>query len=299
MVLKLLFQGSGSGPVPNRAVVETSSGAQGLSPNSAQHLWVQTPECLTLNTRTWKLSPQARLLEVNVTSLSYRATKGPWAPTILSVYGFFKPPWEAPSAFGNDESGTCVRRVDGCCGLAQKRTAAGPKSFKPHDPEPYHRLAGWAFCLSRLQSAKPKFPKRLEPETVKPAATSHRFFASSGCRCPDSSFSLWDRSLRVRRCIFCPPGGSLDQEFGALLLGQRKVEIWKGSSRILPVLVGLPGCGMLMDLYPSQDGVCLPCAPGKARLLWRAPPPTESKPWQSNSGLTVGFYCADEEAPLA
>lgn len=122
MVLKLLFQGSGSGPVPNRAVVETSSGAQGLSPNSAaQHLWVQTPECLTLNTRTWKLSPQARLLEVNVTSLSYRATKGPWAPTILSVNGLFKPPLEAPSAFGNDESGTCVRRVDGCCGLAQKR----------------------------------------------------------------------------------------------------------------------------------------------------------------------------------
>ncbi|CAE7713700.1 unnamed protein product [Symbiodinium microadriaticum] len=43
--------------------------------------------------------------------------------------------------------------------------------------------------------------------------------------CPDSSFSLWDRSLRVRRCIFCPPGGSLD-----------------------------------------QDGVCLPCAPGKVSI---------------------------------
>lgn len=44
-------------------------------------------------------------------------------------------------------------------------------------------------------------------------------------RCPDSSFSLWNRSLRVRRCIFCPPGGSLD-----------------------------------------QDGVCLPCAPGKVSI---------------------------------
>ncbi|CAE7363133.1 unnamed protein product [Symbiodinium natans] len=72
-------------------------------------------------------------------------------------------------------------------------------------------------------------PTMAERQCASEAPTVYGSDASGNCvRCPASSFSMWNTSTKLRRCIFCPAGSSLDEEGVCSFCAPGKVSITAG-----------------------------------------------------------------------
>ncbi|CAE7701081.1 unnamed protein product [Symbiodinium sp. CCMP2456] len=116
-------------------------------------------------------------------------------------------------------------------------------------------------------------PSSSERQCASEAPSAYGNDESGTCvRCPDSSFSLWNRSLRVRRCIFCPPGGSLDQDGVCSPCAPGKVSITAGqractncSAGYYAEAMGQSRCEICpVGMFSSSSGLtqCTNCTAG-------------------------------------